>query len=380
MSFLYNNINGLYFFRIRAISLDLIKRRLDKCLYKRLDIFQEDVFACLDRARRLSRTDSQIFEDSIELQAYFIKKRDEFCKDVLSSPALSYSAMHLSAAVEAVRQSKLLQEEQEQEIENEAPTTQGGESMILDQKVYTPGDFVYYDVIDNKSKIFLICNHSHYIKNLFFVVPGIIYIERLWTNQDGIKMMYGNVFLRPPETFHVTTRKFLEQEVFKSDQHHAIPLSHVVGKCFVMSIKDYIKFKPEGFADKDVYVCESRYSTRARSFKKIKTWPFVRTTDPVKLIQRDYLLEPKRIMSVYKDRVEKHKGELAELQLQEALVEKDKPNVVMIVPNGDEENIYYEQYNTICSGVVKIGDFVYVATESGKQSIAQVTAIWDTKE
>ncbi len=66
-----------FFNRVRAISLDLLKRRLDKGLYKRLDTFQEDVFACLDRARRLSRTDSQIFEDSIELQSFFIRKRDE---------------------------------------------------------------------------------------------------------------------------------------------------------------------------------------------------------------------------------------------------------------------------------------------------------------
>jgi protein polybromo-1 len=77
-----------------------------------LDTFQEDIFACLERARKLSRTDSQVFEDSIELQSFFIRKRDELCKngDALTSPALSYSAMHLSAAVEAIRQSKLLQE------------------------------------------------------------------------------------------------------------------------------------------------------------------------------------------------------------------------------------------------------------------------------
>lgn len=65
--------------RIRAISLDLIKRRLDKVLYKRLDLFQEDVFACLERARKLSRTDSQVFEDSVELQSYFIRMRDDVC-------------------------------------------------------------------------------------------------------------------------------------------------------------------------------------------------------------------------------------------------------------------------------------------------------------
>lgn len=46
----------------------------------------------------------------------------------------------------------------------------------------------------------------------------------------------------------------------------------------------------------------------------------------------------------------------------------------------DEGNTYYEQYNTICSGVVKTGDFVYVVAEGGKQIIAQIDTIWDTKE
>lgn len=57
--------------------MDLIKCRLDKTLYKRLDTFQDDVFLCLERARSLSRTDSQIFEDAVEMQAFFIRKRDE---------------------------------------------------------------------------------------------------------------------------------------------------------------------------------------------------------------------------------------------------------------------------------------------------------------
>lgn len=46
----------------------------------------------------------------------------------------------------------------------------------------------------------------------------------------------------------------------------------------------------------------------------------------------------------------------------------------------DDGNTYYEQYNTICSGVIKTGDYVYVAAENGKQTIAQVDSIWDTKE
>lgn len=296
--------------KIRAISLDLIKRRLDKGLYKRLDLFQEDVFSCLDRSRRLSRTDSQVFEDSIEMQSFFIKKRDELCRngELLSSPALSYSSHHLSNAVESVRQSKLLQEEQEMEMETDATAT-SGESMMIDQKIYSPGDFVYFDQPENK-------------------IPGIVYIERLWTNSENIKMMYGNVFLRPYETYHLSSRKFIEQEVFKSDQHQAIPLSQLLGKCFTMSIKDYFKSRPEGFADKDVYVCESRYQSKTRSFKKIKVWPFDSTHN---LIPRECPLELKRIMSVFKERVEKHKGELAELQSQEALIEKDKPVSILLL-------------------------------------------------
>lgn len=352
----YDENDGL---KIRAISLDLIKRRLDKGLYKRLDLFQEDVFACLDRSRRLSRTDSQVFEDSIEMQSFFIKKRDELCRngELLSSPALSYSSQHLSSAVEGVRQSKVLQEEQEMEMETDATAT-SGESMMIDQKVYSPGDFVYFDQPENK-------------------IPGIVYIERLWTNSENIKMMYGNVFLRPYETYHLSSRKFIEQEVFKSDQHQAIPLSQLLGKCFTMSIKDYFKSRPEGFADKDVYVCESRYQSKSRSFKKIKVWPFDSTHN---LIPRESPLELKRIMSVFKERVEKHKGELAELQLQEALIEKDKPNVAVMIQGTEEGTTYFEQYNTMCSGVVKTGDYVYVATETGKQSIAQISSIWETKD
>lgn len=54
----------------------------------------------------------------------------------------------------------------------------------------------------------------------------------------------------------------------------ALPLSSIKGRCAVLSVKDYFRAKPEGFDDKDVYVCESRYSSRARCFKKIKVISF----------------------------------------------------------------------------------------------------------
>lgn len=349
--------------KIRGISLDLVKRRLDKGVYKRLDVFQEDVFACLERARKLSRTDSDVFQDSIELQTYFIRKRDEICQDTLSSPALSYSLDKLIQEVELVRQQKLTQEEPEQDQEDKVviidKAAMQGESMIINQKVFSPGDFVYFQHNENK-------------------IPSIAYIEKLWTTEDNMKMMHGAVFLRPHETYHVQTRKFLEKEVFKSSMSQTIPMERVLGKCYIMHIKDYIKYRPENFEDKDVFVCESRYNVRPRSFQKFKNWPFLRENDPVKFVPREKPLEIKRVMSVFKERIEKHKGELEELKLQEALIEKEKPNVPCEPPVNAEPNaVYYQQYNTICSGVVKTGDFVFVATQTGKQSIAQIHQIWE---
>lgn len=218
--------------------MDLIKRRLDKGLYKRLDTFQDDFFACLDRARRLSRSDSQIFEDSVEMQSYFIKQRDELCKngELLQSPALSYTLMHLTAAVESLRQSKILQESLEDENETrssddsiikEQHVQSSGDTMTCNQQTYKVGEFVY---LDSKEKG---CE------------PHILLIERLWTN-SGQQMLYGNYYLRPIETYHVTTRKFLEKEVFKSDTHIAVPLEEVRERCCVMNIKQYFTMRPEG--------------------------------------------------------------------------------------------------------------------------------------
>lgn len=74
----------------------------------------------------------------------------------------------------------------------------------------------------------------------------IVTIEKLWREEkDGEMYLRGNWFLRPNETYHVATKKFLEKEVFKSDFCDSVPFSKVVGKCFVMSVKEYYKLKPE---------------------------------------------------------------------------------------------------------------------------------------
>nr|XP_034176310.1 LOW QUALITY PROTEIN: protein polybromo-1 [Osmia lignaria] len=362
--------------KVRGLSLDLIKRRLDRGVYKRLDRFQEDVFTCLERARRLSRTDSQPFEDSVELQAFFLRTRDEVTRggDLLHSPALNYTLLDLSTQVAELKRAKQQQElslpnedescdgneakDAETNTSTERNNSDNGGSMSFNQEVYRAGDFAYIEPTERGMEY------------------SVVLIERLWTNAEGQQMLYGNLFYRPSETYHVASRKFLDKELFKSDAHVAVPLAKVAGRCCVLSVKDYFRMQPEGFIEKDVYVCESRYSTKARAFKKIKVWNF--DPDHLKLISREKPLEPKRVISVYKERLEKHKEEIAELEEGEKLTEKERPNVILYNPE-DTENTYYEQYNT-CAGSVKTGDFVYVATDGGRQQIAQIDAIWSTKD
>ena len=65
----------------------------------------------------MSRTDSQLYEDAVELQMFFIKKRDEICKngEILLTPALSHTERHLQLAVEDEKREKLPREQKEDE-------------------------------------------------------------------------------------------------------------------------------------------------------------------------------------------------------------------------------------------------------------------------
>ena len=71
----------------------------------------------------------QIYEDAVELQMYFIKIRDERCRngETLLTPALSYTERHLVEDLEEERKEKAPQEQQDdaekqQEVERKEGT------------------------------------------------------------------------------------------------------------------------------------------------------------------------------------------------------------------------------------------------------------------
>ncbi|XP_042217828.1 protein polybromo-1-like isoform X3 [Homarus americanus] len=360
----YEEVDGK---KSRVLSFDIMKRRLDKNMYSRLDHFQEDLFSIFERARRCSKVDSRVFLDSITLQTEYMRLRDELCNNgaILQSKALSYTEVELNNQLELMRNRRGLEQEGEDEDSKPPPQPTDGtnnSSLSHNEVQYFVGDFVYLSPPEKN------CDYP------------ILHIERLWTNSEGRQMVYGCNYYRPAETFHQPNRKFFEQEVFKTDQHHAYPLTEVIGKCYVLPLVDYIKMKPEGVDEKDLFVCESRYNSRNRFFKKIKSFPF-NVGERVKLLERPEPLEMKRVDSVFKERIERHKEELAELDEETKVIRRQLPNVVKSqaegVPGG---HTYYEQYN-ISSGAVKLGDYVHVkGRDSGKKSVRQICQLWVTPE
>lgn len=89
-----------------------------------LNCFQSclhNVFVCV------CRTDSEIFEDAVELQQFFIKIRDELCKngEILQTSSLNYTLKHLHSDVEQEKREKIPKEIEEDKQKTEEEENKG---------------------------------------------------------------------------------------------------------------------------------------------------------------------------------------------------------------------------------------------------------------
>ncbi|XP_077308342.1 protein polybromo-1 isoform X11 [Lithobates pipiens] len=365
------------------LTFEIIRKNVENNRYRRLDLFQEHMFEVLERARRMNRTDSEIYEDSVELQQFFIKIRDELCKngEILLSPALSYTTKHLHNDVEKEKKEKMPKEFEEdkakrEEEKKEAEKTEdpggvSGQSGLqrtysqdcsFKNSMYRVGDYVYVEPAEPNLQ------------------PHIVCIERLWEDNAGEKWLYGCWFYRPKETFHLATRKFLEKEVFKSDYYNKVPVNKILGKCVVMFVKEYFKLCPENFRDEDVYVCESRYSAKTKSFKKIKLWTM--PISSVRFKPRDLPLPVVRVASVFalknKEEEEPPAESTEEIKEEDNAIclEKEKEDVPVEMPNGEPGCHYYEQlrYNDMW---LKVGDCVFIKSHGlVRPRVGRIEKMW----
>ncbi|XP_029773360.1 protein polybromo-1 isoform X12 [Suricata suricatta] len=364
------------------LTFDIIRKNVENNRYRRLDLFQEHMFEVLERARRMNRTDSEIYEDAVELQQFFIKIRDELCKngEILLSPALSYTTKHLHNDVEKEKKEKLPKEIEEDKLKREEEKREAEKSedhsgtaglsglhrtysqdCSFKNSMYHVGDYVYVEPAEANLQ------------------PHIVCIERLWEDSAGEKWLYGCWFYRPNETFHLATRKFLEKEVFKSDYYNKVPVSKILGKCVVMFVKEYFKLCPENFRDEDVFVCESRYSAKTKSFKKIKLWTM--PISSVRFVPRDVPLPVVRVASVFanadKGDDEKNTDNSEDSRTEDSFnLEKEKEDVPVEMSNGEPGCHYFEQlrYNDMW---LKVGDCVFIKSHGlVRPRVGRIEKVW----
>ncbi|CAF0886930.1 unnamed protein product, partial [Didymodactylos carnosus] len=393
-------------------TFDFIKRNLDRKRYRRLDVFQDDMFKVFERARKLSRTDSQA--DSIELQMYFIRTRNEMCYHgkLLNSPALFYNETDLTQDLAKERNEKGLNnsinsdfdEKKEENTRQSVPPSAEQSSSLKGQTFYL-GDFVYIQPREE------VCD------------PHIVCIES-FSRENNEDYLNGLWFYRPDETYHLPTKKFLEQEVFLTNTVESVPVSKVIGHCYVLHVKDYFKYRPEIIDqttttsiqiddDKDVYVCESRYNTKTKMFKKIKWWN-VPDNNRVKLVQRDKPLEASRDVSRYvknkqpnsQDEQQKQSdiSDLNDLLFLSSteVIEKLKHTLPInysspqkindcLIQEQEQSTVmkqYYEQVAFSNKECYKLGDYVYISNctneinnnDSEKRLILRIDKIWKENE
>ncbi|XP_049589995.1 protein polybromo-1 isoform X4 [Syngnathus scovelli] len=359
------------------LNFDLIRVNVERGRYRRLDVFQEHVFEVLQKARKMHRTDSEVFDDAVELQQFFIKIRDELCKngEILQTTALNYTLKHLHNDVEQEKREKIPKEIEEDKDKEDEPSKSSKEKN-LPSEVWRPEahtDLVYKQQCTFENTTYQVGEYVYVHPSEANLKPHIVLIERLWEDDQGEKWLYGCWFYRPRETFHMATRKFLENEVFKSDYYNRVSFSQVLGKCVIMFVKDYFKLQPEGFKAEDVYVCESRYTARCKLFKKIKIWAV--PPSPVRFIPRDVPLPVVRIASMFA-KPDLEKLEKITFADNSSFVDKEREDVPMEVNGAEPGCQYYEQlrYNDVW---FKIGDCVYIQSHGlSKPRVARLEKLW----
>ncbi|XP_055414777.1 protein polybromo-1 isoform X23 [Bubalus kerabau] len=363
------------------LTFDIIRKNVENNRYRRLDLFQEHMFEVLERARRMNRTDSEIYEDAVELQQFFIKIRDELCKngEILLSPALSYTTKHLHNDVEKEKKEKLPKEIEEDKLKREEEKRAEKSEDSSGASGLSGLHRTYSQDCSFKNSMYHVGDYVYVEPSEVNLQPHIVCIERLWEDSAGEKWLYGCWFYRPNETFHLATRKFLEKEVFKSDYYNKVPVSKILGKCVVMFVKEYFKLCPENFRDEDVFVCESRYSAKTKSFKKIKLWTM--PISSVRFVPRDVPLPVVRVASVFanadKADDEKNTDNSEDSRTEDSCnLEKEKEDVPVEMSNGEPGCHYFEQlrYNDMW---LKVGDCVFIKSHGlVRPRVGRIEKVW----
>ncbi|KAJ1975783.1 hypothetical protein H4R34_004211, partial [Dimargaris verticillata] len=206
------------------MSLDIIAQKIATD-YQSFSQFQHDCRLVFKNAKFFNEQGSQIYEDAVTLEKIFETEK----RKALAQHQLGFLLHQPTTAGESVTQ------------------------FTLNNVTYVPGDFIFYRQP----------NDLHL---------SVALIQSLVVKSTGKAYFKGVWFYRPEQTYHLPTRMFYPQELFFGAATETMPLDGAQGKCFVMPLQAYITSVPRGLPPNRVFLCESRYNAKSKSFQVIKDW------------------------------------------------------------------------------------------------------------
>ncbi|KAK4988650.1 hypothetical protein LTR66_007256 [Elasticomyces elasticus] len=207
------------------IAYDQLKRKLKRKKYQTVDQFMKDVDTMFENAKQYNQDESQIYKDAVALQIEAHKLAEEEKKKSDSEYVME---------------------------EGRIPMPNG---ILHNGELYKVGDWVHIQNANDLTK----------------PIPCQIY--RTWQDSEGGKWVNVCWYYRPEQTVHRFDKHFLDAEVVKTGQYRDHRVDEIVDRCFIMFLTRYFKGRPRGWpADKELYVCASRYNEEKYKMNNIKTW------------------------------------------------------------------------------------------------------------
>ncbi|KAA3671838.1 protein polybromo-1, partial [Paragonimus westermani] len=181
-------------------------------------------------------------------------------------------------------------------------------------------------------------------------------------------------------------RRLLTSEVFRTALIEAIPLGKLMGRCLVLPISQFIRFRPKNVDERDVFICESQFSIKSQTFVKIRNWD-IPTPVGIEMEPRPVPFVPTRLppseplenaleqvdTSIYTDVT----YPLPRVYEASCIISGGL-SIILDDPTRTDDDIVYEQYVHQNGFLVKLGDFLYIpaAIDSSERHIVRVDKLW----
>ena len=296
-----------YYMEIKEpLAIEQIKRKAKRKKYHSVDHFLRDMDTMFNNCKSYNMEDSQVYQDAVTLQT----ETRKLVNEEKAKPDAEF----------ALEEGRL-------------PLPDG---VTHDGELWKIGDWIHLQNANDVTK------------------PIVAQIYRTWQDTEGDKWINACWYYRPEQTVHQHEKHFFPHEVVKTGQYRDHRVDEILDRCFVMFTTRYSRGRPRGLdADRDVYVCESRYNEEKQRMNKIKTWA---SCLPDEVRDKDYEMDlfdnVKKVKKVPSPILHLLKPDADESEVKPRWGVDNAPPIVGAVYQGTrDENVSFVNHLGVSSGV-----------------------------